>query len=86
VGLTTKGKITPYKEGFWGHKLPYNRERDGNGATSETFANFGAIFFGNNEEERAAIQQLMPSTWQAYSELFALICKMVTDGGTISYP
>lgn len=85
VGLTTKGKITPYKEGFWGHKLPYNRERDGNGATSETFANFGAIFFGGNEEERAAIQQLMPSTWQAYSDLFAKILQLA-EGKDILYP
>lgn len=85
VGLTTKGKITPYKECFWGHKLPYNRERDGNGATSETFANFGAVFFRNDEEERAAIQQLMPSAWQAYSELFEKILQLA-EGQDIIYP
>lgn len=86
VGLATDGRITPYKEGFWGHKFQYNKDRDGSGATSETFANFGSMFLRGDEEQLAATKQLMPKTYEAYNDLFSKIIKMVLDGGDIFYP
>ena len=85
VGLVTKDRIPLYKSGFWGHTPQYNKDRDGNGATSETFATFGSLFFSGDEETRAAVQDLMPSTWQAYTDLFAKIIQLA-EGRDIIYP
>lgn len=86
VGLATDGRITPYKEGFWGHRFQYNKDRDGSGATSETFATFGSMFLRGDEEQLAVTKQLMPKTYDAYSDLFSKIIEMVLGGGDILYP
>ncbi|MDE7244996.1 MAG: phage head morphogenesis protein [Oscillospiraceae bacterium] len=85
VGLVTKDRIPLYKSGFWGHPPKYNKDRDGNGATSETFATFGSLFFSGDEETKAVVQDLMPSTWKIYSDLFAKIMKLA-EGRDILYP
>lgn len=86
IGLATDGRLTPYKEGFWGHSFQYNKDRDGNGATSETFAHFGSMILRNNEEQLAITQQLMPKTYEVYSDLFYKIMEIVLGGDDISYP
>lgn len=70
VGLATENRIPLYSNGFWGHKPAYNRDRGKSGATSETFANIGALLFRGDKEAIEAVKELCPATWDAYSELF----------------
>ena len=69
MGLTTKDRLSPHKSGFWGHDSAYNKDRGKDGATSETWATFGSLFYIADDETKAAIQKLMPNTWNVYSSI-----------------
>jgi hypothetical protein len=69
MGLTTKNRLNPHGNGFWGHEPSYNRERGKNGATSETWATFGSLYYTADEETVSLVKKLMPKTWEAYSSV-----------------
>ncbi len=79
VGLSTGGRISPYANGFWGHDNSYNKQRGKNGATSETWANFGAAFFTDNEETKTVIKKIMPKTWTTMTEILSEIIDYALD-------
>lgn len=70
VGLVTESDINPYDMDFWGHKISYNCQYGKVGATSETWAHFGASLFCGNKNTLTNFQTLMPETWNTYSEIF----------------
>ena len=69
VGLTTKNRIAPHGNGFWGHDASYNKDRSKDGATSETWATFGSLFFSADDETKAVVKALMPKTWETYESV-----------------
>lgn len=69
MGLTTKDRLNPHGNGFWGHGASYNKERAKDGAASETWASFGALFFTGDDETISVIKSLMPKTWRTYSSV-----------------
>lgn len=69
MGLTTKDALSPFKGGFWGHDSNYNKDRGKNGATSETWATFGSLFYTADEETQTVVRELMPNTWKMYSSI-----------------
>ncbi|AZK44784.1 minor capsid protein [Paenibacillus lentus] len=69
MGLTTKNRLNPHGNGFWGHDAAYNKDRGKDGATSETWATFGALFYTADDETLSVIKTLMPNTWKTYSSV-----------------
>lgn len=69
VGLATGGRLTPYDYGYWGHDKPYNKDRGIAGATSETWATFGAVYYSKIEEWENNFKELMPETWKVYNDV-----------------
>lgn len=69
VGLTTKNRISPYSNGFWGHNASYNKARGKDGAASETWATFGSLFFSADDEAKYIVKELMPKTWETYESV-----------------
>lgn len=67
MGLTTKNRLNPHGNGFWGHEASYNKDRSKDGATSETWATFGSLFFTGDDETISLVKSLMPATWTTYS-------------------
>lgn len=84
IGLVTDGKICPYDFGFWGHKEKYNKERGRDGATSETWANFGSMMLRQDEEELKLMNELMPNTIKVYTEVFQQV-KEYAKSNKLSY-
>ena len=84
IGLVTDGKICPYDFGFWGHKEKYNKERGRDGATSETWANFGSMMLRQDEEELKLMNELMPNTIKVYTEVFEQV-KEYAKSNKLSY-
>lgn len=70
MGLTTKDRLNPHGNGFWGHDKKYNKDRGKSGATSETWASYGALKFRNHPEELKALQKIIPNTLKVYDEVF----------------
>lgn len=85
VGLSTKNRIPLYSKGFWGHKPAYNKERGKSGATSETWATFASLFNCGDAETVKIIQELMPSTWETYSDIMKEVLEYAADNPLI-YP
>lgn len=85
VGLSTKNRIPLYSKGFWGHKAAYNKERGKSGATSETWATFGALFNCGDAETVKIIKELMPSTWGTYSDIMKEVLEFAGENPLI-YP
>lgn len=69
MGLTTKNRLAPHGNGFWGHDAAYNKDRGKDGATSETWATFGSLFFSADEETKEVVKALMPKTWETYESV-----------------
>ena len=84
IGLVTDSKICPYDFGFWGHKEKYNKERGRDGATSETWANFGSMMLRQDEEELKLMNELMPNTIKVYTEVFEQV-KEYAKSNKLSY-
>ncbi|MEG2569682.1 MAG: hypothetical protein RSA84_26075, partial [Acinetobacter sp.] len=81
VGLTTKNRIAPHGNGFWGHDAAYNKDRAKDGAASETWATFGSLFFSADDETKQIVKGLMPRTWETYeSVLNEVIDYAMTNG------
>ena len=70
IGLTTGGRIHPYKQGYWGHDLKYCKARGKDGATSEAWANLAGFMLRGDKEALDAVAELMPKTIEAYKEVF----------------
>lgn len=69
LGMHTGGKVLSAGSGFWGHNESYCRERGKDGATSETWANFGGYKFASDEATRKAMEKLMPNTIKVCNEV-----------------
>jgi hypothetical protein len=78
VGLATNNRISPYRQGFWGHDGAYNKQRSRNGATSEVWAEWGSVFLQGDDETKAVLNSLMPNTWETYSDIFTEIIEYAT--------
>lgn len=85
VGLTTKNRIAPHGNGFWGHDGAYNKDRGKSGATSETWATFSSLFLGGDADTIAVISELMPSTWKTYSDIMEEVIEYAASN-TLTYP
>lgn len=70
MGLSTKNRINPHGNGFWGHDATYNKERGKNGASSETWATFGSLIYAGDEETISVVKSLMPETWSTLISVF----------------
>ncbi len=70
MGLSTKNRINPHGNGFWGHDATYNKERGKNGASSETWATFGSLIYAGDEETISVVKSLMPETWATLISVF----------------
>lgn len=70
---------------FGGHKPAYNKERGKSGATSETWATFASLFNCGDAETVKIIQELMPSTWETYSDIMKEVLEYAADNPLI-YP
>lgn len=81
VGLTTGGKINPYKQGFWGHTLSYQKSRGKDGATSEVWANLGSFLFSGEKEALDALAPLMPNTIDTYSKALDEVLEFAKTNG-----
>lgn len=81
VGLTTKNRLAPYGNGFWGHDASYNKDRSKDGATSETWATFGSLFFNADNETKQIIEGLMPKTWATYESVMNEILEYTLSNG-----
>jgi hypothetical protein len=69
LGLTSKNRIDPHMNGFWGHDASYNKSRAKNGANSETWASFGGAVFTDSDETINVIKSVMPNTWSTYQSI-----------------
>lgn len=69
IGLATRNKIDIQKKDFWGHDADYNKERGKSGATSETWATFGALYFTASQQTLAEVTSVMPNTWKLFSSV-----------------
>ena len=85
VGLSTKNRIPLYSKGFWGHTPAYNKERGKSGATSETWATFASLFNCGDDETVKIIKELMPSTWETYSDIMKEVIEFASDNPLV-YP
>lgn len=85
MGLTTKNRISPHNNGFWGHNAAYNKYGGKSGATSETWATFGALFNCADKETIKVISELMPKTWKTYSEIMEEVLEYAASN-TLTYP
>lgn len=85
VGLSTKNRIPLYSKGFWGHTPLYNKERGKSGATSETWATFASLFNCGDDETIKIIKELMPSTWETYSDIMKEVIEFASENPLI-YP
>lgn len=79
AGLSTKDRLAPHPNGFWGHNSKYNKERGLRGATSETWATFGGMKMMNNQEVEAGIMELMPNTMKVYDEAYQQVLEYAKD-------
>lgn len=70
IGMTTSGKIHPYSQGFWGHKMAYCKSSGKNGATSEAWANIAGFMLRGDTEALEAVKKLMPKTIDTYQDIF----------------
>lgn len=70
IGMTTSGKIHPYSNGFWGHKLSYCKQSGKDGATSEAWANLAGFMLRGDTEALDAVRKLMPETVSTYQDIF----------------
>lgn len=85
VGLSTRNRIPLHSRGFWGHKPSYNKERGKSGATSETWATFASLFNCGDDETVKVIKELMPSTWETYSDIMKEVIEFASDNPLV-YP
>ena len=69
MGLSTRNRLNPHGNGFWGHDAPYNKDRSKDGAASETWATFGSLFYTGDAETISLVKGLMPNTWETYSSV-----------------
>lgn len=81
MGLTTRNRLAPHGNGFWGHDNSYNKERGKDGATSETWANFGGLFFSADDETKTAVKALMPKTWETYESVLNEVMDFTQSNG-----
>lgn len=70
MGLCTQDRLSPFKWGFWGHDSGYNKSRGISGATSETWANYGAVVMQEHEPTMELLRELMPETFKVYDRVF----------------
>lgn len=81
MGLTTRNRLAPHGNGFWGHDAAYNKDRGKDGATSETWATFGSLFFSADEETKEVVKALMPKTWETYESVLNEIIDYAQTNG-----
>lgn len=84
IGMTTSGKIHPYSNGFWGHKLSYCKQSGKDGATSEAWANLAGFMLRGDTEALDAVRKLMPGTVSTYQDIFDEVIEYAKTE-TISY-
>jgi SPP1 gp7 family putative phage head morphogenesis protein len=84
IGMTTKGNLHPYKQGFWGHRLDYCKSAGKNGATSEAWADLGGFFLRGDTEALDAVKILMPKTVSVYEGVFNEVIEYAKVNG-LSY-
>jgi SPP1 gp7 family putative phage head morphogenesis protein len=70
MGLTTRNRLNPHGNGFWGHDASYNKDRSKDGASSETWATFGSLIYTGDQETISMVKGLMPKTWSTFSSVF----------------
>lgn len=77
VGLTTRARIDPYSNGWWGHKPSYSKDRGINGATSECFAEIGSHIMRNDKESLDALELVMPKSIKEYRSVIHELGEMM---------
>lgn len=80
VGLTTKGNLHPWKQGFWGHDASYCKRLGKDGATSEVWAELCAALLKNDKEQIEAFTKLMPNTVKVYSKTLDEVMEWAKTG------
>ena len=79
LGLWTKDRLGRNSGGvsLWGHDSKYNKDRDGDGSSSETWATFCALRTCGSEEEQRIAKTVMPKTWAAMDEVYHKVAEYV---------
>lgn len=75
AGLVTSNRLPIRSMGYIGHYTDYNKEKGADGATSETWATYGAIRLTRSEAQLSAMNKLMPETMKIYGEIFEKVIK-----------
>ena len=86
IGLATGDRVSPYSEGYWGHKSSYNKDGGINGATSECFAEIGSHIMRNDKEALEFLAGYMPESIKEYSSDFDEILEFLRGRGKLEYP
>lgn len=87
IGLATNDRLSPYSEGYWGHKPSYNKDRGINGATSECFAEIGSYIMRNDREALDFLQKYMPESIKEYDISLHEALEFVRDhSDELKYP
>lgn len=84
MGLATKGRLSPHTNGFWGHNKKYNETRALAGATSETWANYGAVKLQQHKETEEVLRKIMPSTFSVFDNIYEDLLIYI-EKNTLSY-
>lgn len=69
-GMYTNDRISPMKNGYWGHKSSYNKERKPQG---ETFAEYFSFKMTNDTQGLEVMKKYLPKTYEAFEKKFNLI-------------
>lgn len=69
IGMSTGGKIHPWKHGFWGHPLSYCKSRKKDCAVSEMWANMNAFLLRNDTEAIEAVAKEMPLAVKEFTDV-----------------
>ena len=77
VGLSTRGRLNPYDNGYWGHTKKYNKETGINGTTSECLAEIGSHIMRSDEESLVVLRDVMPTSVAEYESVIHEIAQYV---------
>jgi SPP1 gp7 family putative phage head morphogenesis protein len=75
VGMSTEARVPLYSQGFWGHRKDYCKQMGKSGATSEMWAELGAMLLRNDTEVLDELKVLMPNTVDTFSKVLDDVCE-----------
>lgn len=69
-GIYTNDRISPLKNGYWGHNGAYNKQMKAQG---ETFAEYFSFKMTNDTQGLEVMKKYLPKTYEAFENKFNLI-------------